>query len=341
MSVTIYLVVFAPILVAFVLTALMRKISLAGGLLDVPNERSSHVTPTPRGGGVAIVIGSLGAWCVLWALHVIDFDLFMALAVGGLAVALVGLIDDRRPLRASVRLVVHILAAVWAVVWLGKLPAANVAGIAFANGTAAQVGAVLGIVWMLNLFNFMDGIDGIAASEATFISWGGALMLLFTSSPSGMAATALALGAACLGFLIWNWPPAKIFMGDIGSGYLGFVIGVLAVAMAHENGVAFWVWLILAGVFVVDATVTLFRRALRAERVFQAHRSHAYQWLARKWGSHQRVTVGVVLLNLFWLLPWALAAASSPDWAARIALVALIPLVMLVLVAGAGRREAA
>jgi Fuc2NAc and GlcNAc transferase len=339
LSAVVYLIVFAPLLVAFPLTGLMRRISLAGGLLDVPNERSSHATPTPRGGGVAIVISSLGAWCVLWGLHALDFDLFMALSVGGLAVAIVGLIDDRRPLRTSVRLVVHIAAAVWAVSWLGKLPLAGIAGMPFVTARAVQVVAVLGIVWMLNLFNFMDGIDGIAASEAIFWAWGGAWLQLLTGGYYGTATTALALGSACLGFLMWNWPPAKIFMGDVGSGYLGYVIAVMALAATRTTPSALWVWLILGGVFFVDATVTLIRRTVRGERVFEAHRRHAYQWLARKWGSHRRVTISVTLLNLLWLLPLALVAGRFPQSAAWIAVVALVPLAALAIFMGAGRRE--
>src|SRR6185312_3312887 len=106
-----------------------------------------------------------------------------------------------------------------------------------------------------------------------------------------VAAAALALGASWFGFLLWNWPPARIFMGDVGSGYLGYALGVLMLACARRNWSALWMWLMLGGAFFVDATVTLVRRAVRGERVYQAHRSHAYQWLSRRWRSHRRVTV--------------------------------------------------
>jgi Fuc2NAc and GlcNAc transferase len=142
-----------------------------------------------------------------------------------------------------------------------------------------------------------------------------------------------------VGFLLWNWPPAKIFMGDVGSGYLGYVIAVLALAAARDDPVALWVWLILGGVFFVDATVTLVRRVLRGDRIHQAHRSHAYQWLARRWGSHRRVIVIVTILNLLWLLPCAFLATLHPDHAVAIAVVALAPLVALAFAAGSGRRE--
>jgi Fuc2NAc and GlcNAc transferase len=154
-----------------------------------------------------------------------------------------------------------------------------------------------------------------------------------------MAPLAVAFAAACGGFLAWNWPPAKIFMGDVGSGYLGYAIAVLALAAARENSVALLVWLILGAVFFVDATVTLLRRLARRERVYEAHRSHAYQWLARRWQSHRRVTVAVLLVNFFWLLPCALVAVRHPVWAGWMVVLAIVPVTVAALLAGAGRAE--
>jgi len=127
-------------------------------------------------------------------------------------------------------------------------------------------------------------------------------------------------------------------MGDVGSGYLGYVIAVLALAAARENPVALWAWLILGGVFFVDATVTLLRRLLRGERVYEAHRSHAYQWLARRWGSHAKVTCAVLIVDVLWLLPCAVFAARRPGLAAATVIVAFTPLVLLAM-ATSGRRE--
>lgn len=322
-------VVFASTLVAFVLTFAMRRISLVRGLMDVPNARSSHTAPTPRGGGVAIVLASIGAFCALAGCGIVGHDLFMALVVGGLAVAIIGFIDDRRPLPAWVRLLVHIAAAIWALVWLGRVQDAFI----------IRVVNILGIIWVLNLYNFMDGIDGIAASEATFVSWAGAALLVATGGWSGVAVAALAFGAACCGFLIWNWPPAKIFMGDVGSGYIGYTVAVLALAAAQDRPGLLAVWLILSGLFIIDATVTLARRLIRGEKVYSAHRSHAYQWLARRWKSHKSVTLLVLIINLLWLLPWSWAGAANPTHVEWIAAIALAPLILLALIAGAGRCE--
>jgi Fuc2NAc and GlcNAc transferase len=147
--------------------------------------------------------------------------------------------------------------------------------------------------------------------------------------------------AASAGFLIWNWPPAKIFMGDVGSGYLGYVIAVLAMAATRDSPVAVWVWLILGGVFFVDATVTLARRSLTGERLHEAHRSHAYQWLARRWRSHRRVTLSVLAVNVFWLLPAAWLAMRYPRFAVWSLAGAFVPLIIVAIAAGAGLREQA
>jgi Fuc2NAc and GlcNAc transferase len=321
------------------LTGVLRALAVRGGVLDVPNARSSHSSPTPRGGGGAIVLVMSAALLALFGAGLIERPLLAALGVGGLVIAAVGFRDDRRALAAGVRLAVHTAAAVWALWCLGGLPPLRCGAALVDLGWGGQLLGLLGIIWVLNLFNFMDGIDGIAASEAVFIALaGGALAAIAPAAPA-VAVTALVFAAACLGFLWWNWPPARIFLGDIGSGYLGYVIAVLALAATRANPAAVWVWLILGGVFFVDATVTLTRRAARGERVHQAHRSHAYQRLTRRWGGHRAVTLTVWAVNLLWLLPCAVLAALRPSWASWLVLAALAPLVLLTVVNGAGRSE--
>jgi Fuc2NAc and GlcNAc transferase len=319
-------------------TAALRRFAVRSGLIDVPNERSSHTIPTPRSGGLAIVVASLLGMTALFALGTLSRDLYVALAVGGTAVALVGFIDDRMQLSARVRLLVHLAAAGWALFCLGGLDHVRIAGEPAALGPVGYLVGILGIVWTINLFNFMDGIDGIAGSEAAFISWSLAGIASFYGLSGGSAAAGVIFGAACCGFLAWNWPPARIFMGDVGSGYLGYVVAVLSVAAARHAPITLAACLILGGVFFVDATTTLLRRVLRRERAFQAHREHAYQVLARK-SSHRTVTVGVLALNAFWSLPAAWLATCYPERAGWIVLGALGPLVALAILVGAGRRE--
>jgi Fuc2NAc and GlcNAc transferase len=333
------IIVLSAVAATYVLTGLVRRLALAHGVLDVPNDRSSHDVPTPRGGGIAIVITTVIALSLLASLRLLAFDRFMALAVGGVIIAVVGFLDDRQGLRASRRLMVHFSAALWALAWLGGLPPLQFGSQLFSFGWEGYLLGALGIVWTLNLFNFMDGIDGIAGSEAVFIAGGGALATSLAVAPGDVPAASLAFGAACGGFLLWNWPPAKIFMGDVGSGFIGYMVVVLALMAARDNPVALLVWLMLGGVFFIDATITLVRRVGRGERAHEAHRSHAYQWLARRWHSHRRVTVSVLAVNLCWLLPCALIATSYPHWAGWMTLAALVPVAACAVLAGAGRAE--
>ncbi|MFC4313368.1 glycosyltransferase family 4 protein [Steroidobacter flavus] len=326
-------------LVSYALTGWTRTAALKRGVLDIPNERSSHVVPTPRGGGVAIVIAMTAGLVALAVLKVIGIDLLLALGGGGIAIAIVGYLDDRHRLSARVRLAVHFAAALWALAWLGGLPPLRFGELTFSFGWVGYVLGALGIVWTLNLFNFMDGIDGIAASEAIFIVSAGAGLGMLTNVSGEALAPAMLMAAACGGFLLWNWPPARIFMGDAGSGYLGYAVVVLALSAARHSEVALLVWTILGGLFFVDATVTLARRLARGERPYEAHRSHAYQWLSRRWESHKRVTLFCIGLNLLWLLPCAWYAALRPALAGWMVLVALVPMILGALWAGAGRRE--
>jgi Fuc2NAc and GlcNAc transferase len=321
------------------LSAVVRKLAVSHGVLDLPNDRSSHSTPIPRGGGVAIVVATSVAAVFLAWYGLVDSRLFIAVTGGGALVAIVGFLDDRHQLPARVRFAAHLAAALWALWWLGGLPPLRLGNEVVSFGWTGYVIGALVIVWTLNLFNFMDGIDGIAASEAVFVAWCGAWLALLAGSAGAVAAMGAVLGAACVGFLWWNWSPAKLFMGDVGSGYLGYVIIVLGIGAARESAVALLVWLVLGGAFFTDATVTLVRRIVRRERVYEAHRTHAYQWLARRWGSHRRVVLLVLLVNCLWLLPCALFAVLRPVYAAVTVAVALVPLVILTVSAGAGRAE--
>jgi Fuc2NAc and GlcNAc transferase len=185
----------------------------------------------------------------------------------------------------------------------------------------------------------MDGIDGIAGVEGVYVGFAGGALMLLNPADSGLSGISLAFGAACAGFLVWNWAPARIFMGDVGSGFVGYVIAVLAVAGAFVDPASLFVWLILGGTFFVDATVTLVLRLARGERLHLAHRSHFYQRLARTWGSHAKVSLAVAAVNVVWLLPWAVAAKLRPSSAVWFALAALLPLIVIVIAGGAGRAE--
>jgi Fuc2NAc and GlcNAc transferase len=300
--------------------------------------RSSHAVPTPRGGGLAIAssffIGSL----LLTMLGLLDARAMFALAAGG-GVAWIGYLDDRRQLSAKLRFGVHLSAAIFAVAMLGGISAQIFRGLGAADGWLAWSFGVIIFAWTTNLFNFMDGIDGLAGSEAVFICAAGALLNALNGGDSGLTAAMLCLSAATLGFLPWNWPTARLFMGDIGSGFLGFTLTALAVAASRRGGIPIEAWAILSGVFLVDATVTLLRRMIRGDLWFEAHRTHAYQHLALRWRGHLPVTLLAAAINIGWLFPWAYFAASHQRWATQCIAAALTPLAILALLAGAGKQQ--
>jgi Fuc2NAc and GlcNAc transferase len=312
----------ATAVLAAVLTAFVLRYTRARGLLDQPSERSSHVVPTPRGGGAAIVIATLGATLAGLLSDRIAPGLAYALLLGGPLVATVGWLDDRRGVTAGRRLLVHTAAAGVAVAALG--------GLHGAGGTGAFL-ACLGIVWAINLYNFMDGLDGLAASEGVTVGASSAVLLSASGRPD-LAAAAAIVAAAAAGFLPFNWPPARIFLGDVGSGFLGYVFGVLALGSHNAAVLPVHLWLVLLGVFVFDATATLFRRMLGRERITTPHRLHAYQRLARAGWSHRRVTIAVIGVNLL-LVFWVWAAQTQgvgAGWFSLASLGALLTLYLAV-----------
>jgi len=297
---------------AWGLTGMVRHYA-RNRLLDHPNERSSHTNPTPKGGGLAVVAAFVAAGIVLAVAGVVETRVAIAVLGGTAAISLLGWIDDHRYLPNRLRFAFHLLAGVWAMAWLRGLPVVH-----FGGGVEVRVGllgsllGVVGIVWAINLYNFMDGIDGLAAGEAASVGLAAAVLLWLLRAP-GLAALSLLLAAAAAGFLVWNWHPARIFMGDVGSGFLGFTFAGLAVASERAGAVPLLAWVIVLGVFVFDATATLVRRARRGERWHEAHRSHAYQRATPSRAGHGRVTAAVVGVNA---VLGALAAAGtlSPRW---------------------------
>jgi len=197
---------------------------------------------------------------------------------------------------------------------------------------------ILTLVWFLNLYNFMDGIDGIACIEAITVAIAAGLIVLFHGDNT-YSQILFTLAACVSGFLVWNWPPAKIFMGDASSGFLGFTLGLIAIITSQENSINLWSWFILLSVFIVDATYTLVRRIVNGDKWYEAHRSHAYQILARKFSSHKKVSVGVFFINLIWLFPLAFLASVFHYWAPVISLVAIFPLVYIAYKVNAGFRN--
>lgn len=313
-------------LLSAALTWLSIRYAMRARLIDEPGRRRSHAVPTPRGGGIAIVVAIVLCASVPIALRYPPHLFVMAAFV---LVAAVGWLDDHRPLGAAPRLLAHWLAVVllFAPAWPDLAaalpgPAGPVSGGAGIAAAFLAVGIV--VVWSINLHNFMDGIDGILAAQSLFclVAFG---VLLERAGAAGPAAAAFVAAAAVLGFLPFNFPRARIFMGDVGSGALGLAIALAAIALAGHGVVAAASAAVVVSAFVVDATCTLLSRMLRGRRWYSAHREHLYQWLVRSGFAHGRVVAFYLGWNLLVVLPvvyWMNRNPAAADARTALALAA-------------------
>jgi Fuc2NAc and GlcNAc transferase len=365
----------AAALVSLAAAGVLMRCAPRIGLQDLPNARSSHRLPTPRGGGAGIVVAFLLAlpWCLPDGL-LATWPVRLALAAG-IMLAIVGLADDLRGLGLAVRLAAQALAvAVLLAVLAGSatpatesdigvlrtvtglpslstwLPASTAPWLVGALDLAMIALLMLAGVWWINLYNFMDGIDGLAVTQALFML---VAALLIKYAGSGMdadtsldrflgapasAASVVLIGASA-GFLVLNWAPAKIFLGDAGSLFLGFSIFATAAHDVTFGDMSVWSWLILGALFFVDATATLLRRWLTGQRVTAAHRTHLYQRLSRRWGRQWAVALVYFMINVTWIFPLALLAHRASSWAPMILVIACSPLAVVAWRAGAGLKE--
>lgn len=325
---TVWWLLLAVFSTSWALTSILRRYALMKSLMDIPNDRSSHSIPTPRGGGVAIVVSFLLALPVLAGLNLISASALYGVFGSSLLVALIGFADDHGHIAARWRLLGHFIAAGWALFWLNGLPPIDFFGVILDLGLFGNILGMVYLVWMLNLYNFMDGIDGLASAEAISVCLGMGLVY-WVSGSNELAWMPLILAVAVAGFLCWNFPPARIFMGDAGSGFLGMALGGLAIQAAENSPEMLWSWMIMLGIFIVDATWTLFQRLLRGDKVYEAHRSHGYQHATDRLNGHALVTLGVVIINACYLLPLALLVGNGWLNGAFGALLAYFPLMVL------------
>ena len=333
----IFLIVIATITISFGLTHLVRKIAITRNKFDIPNERSSHKNPTPRGGGVAVVAAFVFGLLALLIRRDIDAESFYAIVLPGALVAIIGYLDDLgRVTAARLRLIGHFVAALIAIYILGGLPPMPLFSATLDIGLVGNIIAVLFLVWMLNLFNFMDGIDSITGIE-TLTSCLILMIFLINKSDTELWRVPALLCAAVIGFLYFNWPPAKIFLGDIGSGFIGFTIGTISLVIAKSQPLITWAVIILLGVFIVDATVTLIRRVYDKQQISAAHRSHAFQHLANNADRHLKVSLSIAAVNIFWLAPIAWLVVDQQLQPIFGVSIAYMPLVALAIYFKAGK----
>ena len=316
----------------------MLRVPLSRHALDIPEDRSSHTQATPRGGGCAIWIAYSIGLVVLMALDHIEMFTFIGFLGAGSFAMLSGLLDDiaEGGIRAETRLIFHAVAVVWAIAWLGGIEEIHIVGFIWKWGYAEQILLGLAMIWIINNTNFMDGLNGLAASETIFVA-GMAGLLASASGDSVSLLLCTMLVATTIGFLPWNIGRAKIFLGDSGAYFLGMMIALLALTSAQTGSISPWCWTILFAVFLSDGTVTLVRRMIHNPSAWKIpHQSHACQHIRHQLDSHGKVTIAVSALNVIVLAPLATVAWRYPQWSAGIALVTLIVMAVLAVRLGSG-----
>lgn len=284
-------------LVGYWLTGRVLNRLRTHAILDLPNDRSSHTIPTPRGGGWAVMLTLLAGWGLLALLE--DYlgagsgtITVWPILIASIALMGISWADDRRGLGPAPRFAAQMIAVV---VGCATLPADGLVFQGYLPFWADRILAGIGWLWFVNLFNFMDGIDGLAGGEAASIGIGVALITGVAALDPLAGLYGLTAAGAAIGFLWWNWHPAKLFMGDVGSIPLGFTLGWLLLLLAAAG-----LWqaaLLIPAYFLTDATWTLLRRLLTGKKIWQAHREHFYQQATRSGHSHAQVSRAVLLLN--------------------------------------------
>lgn len=325
---------------SFLVTGLYRRYALHKLIVDIPNNRSSHTKPTPRGGGVAIVITFSAALWLFQSQLGLSLNHLLGFLIPAIMLSTVSFIDDHGHVKARWRLLAQFSAASVGLYLLGGVASLRAADVNVQSPLILSVIFTLLLVWLVNLYNFMDGIDGIASLQAIVVSTALAIILWLLSPNEVEFIIPLLLMSATAGFLCWNFPKAKIFMGDIGSCFIGLMIGLFTIHFMQFNSELFWCAVIMLGTFVVDASVTLFRRMFRGEKIHVAHREHAYQHSAQVYG-HVLVSIAYALIAILWLFPLALLAAFTIIDGFIVMLIAYIPLIMLAVRLRAGLPELA
>ena len=313
-----------------------RLWSIDRQLLDIPNDRSSHIHPTPRGGGVIICLVSLVTFCIylIYTGQTIKWSFF----AGALIVALISLIDDVKTISPLFRILFHSLAAGLVVFELGGFEKVYISF--YGNieiGLVGYVFAFLWIVWLINAYNFMDGIDGIAALQAVTAGIGWCL-IGYIYGADDISFLGGVLASASLGFLIFNWQPAKIFMGDVGSAFLGYSFAVLPIlCLKRVNSIENVGFLPLIGIllvwfFLFDSVLTFLKRLFRREKVWQAHREHIYQKLLIAGSTHSKITTIYGLASIILVLTLVIFLKYSLSFEKIVLPVTLIETVLLLLI---------
>jgi len=312
--------------IAFILsicgTVFYKKLAIKKNILADLNNRTLHDAPTPRGGGIVFASVFIVFIILFWKLNKLPDDLFFVLGVGGAIALVLGFLDDIFELGAKKKLAGHFLLSSWLLFWFNGGPLLT---IDWVPSIIAIPLTLLLLVWIINAYNFMDGIDGMAISGAVFVSGSFILVMLITGNSSFFLILSTLLFVCTSAFMIFNWPPASIFMGDTGSIFLGYFFGAQITYTIMYDEISIYTWLIIFSYFIADTTATQIARMLLLIKWTKAHRSHAYQNIARITNSHFKVTLGVMVYSLFWVLPLLIWSVREPVMAGLASFFSMLP----------------
>jgi Fuc2NAc and GlcNAc transferase len=320
------------LIISVVITYYIRNFSIKNNLYDIPNKRSSHDMPIPKGGGLSIIILLIITTGTLFYFQMISREIMFSIITGLLIVSVIGLIDDYKNLPIFIRLFGYTFAAIIALYFIGGVNSLFESNHNFFKccdinisrfGDMGPFLAVLFILWLTNLYNFMDGADGFAAIQTICVSLF-CSFLFYSSDNYALFIIMLCMASSTIGFLYWNWSPAKVFMGDVGSCSIGFFFGLLSIYTVKEEMVPISIWMILLAPFIGDATFTLIKRIIKNEKWYEAHNSHAYQKLFQYGLSHSQLTLGLIIINLLLMWPLAIFAQIYQNYDLYIVLLAYI-----------------
>ncbi|MDC0195472.1 glycosyltransferase family 4 protein [Candidatus Thioglobus sp.] len=321
-DIAIELLILVSFFLCLFLIFLYKKLAIRFKILANPNFRSLHEDPIPNGGGIVFSFIFIICVLILMLLGEISEVNFMLFFYGAVVATSFGFLDDLMNISPKKKLIVQILLSGWTLYCIDG-------GLLFGFEQLPELVSILIsmilLVWILNAYNFMDGVDGLAISGATFFSGLAAYILYLNNGNSELILLLLLLMSCSMSMMFFNWPPATIFMGDAGSIFLGYIFGVFIFLSIKSNDISIWTWLVILGYFFADTTMTQIMRVFLVKKWYKPHRSHAYQNLARIAKSHSKITISVTLYHIFWLIPLALWSVLKPEIAVIPAIMAITP----------------
>lgn len=308
--------------ISFIGVYLFRWAAIKYNITANPNFRTLHEVPLPKGGGIVFSTVFVMGVCFLYWKNYLDLNLFLIFGIGSLAALLFGFIDDLIHISAKKKIIFQLLISCWALFWLNGGPFFYYDLLSY--WLSFSLSSCF-LVCSINALNFMDGIDGMASSGSIMSALILSIVIMFTNDYSVLLVLFMLLSSSLLAFIIFNWPPASIFMGDTGSVFLGYLFGVLMLISIMRAEISLWTWIVVFGYFISDTTFTFIVRLMIVKKWYGAHRSHAYQNLARIRNSHLHVTSAVIVFYLIWLLPLAFLTIIKPEIAFLWAVLAVLP----------------